>query len=111
MKRILISLLLIASPLFANEPTTVNKSSAIAVANGTGYISAMYLDKVVIGVATANGVMELYNSTFTTSVMISSISLATVRYVDFENTYVKGLFWHVATNTNGVTIIYKSSQQ
>lgn len=105
--RAVIVMLMCGSTVYANEPTTVNLSSAIAAANSTGYIAAGYLDVVVIGMATSGGVLELYNSTFTTSVLISSISLATVGHRDFKNTKVRGLYWRTSTNTNGVSVIYK----
>jgi hypothetical protein len=59
-------------------------------------------------VASTNGVLEVYNSTFTTTTLISSVSLATVGYRDFNNTKVKGIFWKASNNTNGVTILYKN---
>lgn len=109
MKKLLVTLLLLSVGIAsANEPNTINKSSAPVAANSTGYIPANYLDTIIIGMATAGGVLELYNSTFTTSVLISSISLATVGTRDFKNLKVNGLFWRASSNTNGVTIIYKS---
>lgn len=107
-KLVLAALLFCGAMAEANEPTTVNLSSAIVAANSTGYIASGYLDVVMIGMATAGGVLELYNSTFTTSApLISSVSLATVGYRDFKNTQVKGLYWRTSSNTNGVTVIYK----
>lgn len=109
MKKLLLAALLFCgvSSAQAIEPNSVNRSSAIVAAAGTGYIASLYLDKVVVGAASAGGVLELYNSTFTTSVLISSISLATVRYVDFSNLQVNGIYWRTSTNLSGVTIIYK----
>lgn len=108
MKRLIVGLVLLCGgSAFANDPNTINVSSAIVAATSTGYIAAGYLDVVMIGASTAGGVLEIYNSTFTTSVLISSISLATVGYRDFKNTSVKGIFWRTSTNTNGVTLLYK----
>jgi hypothetical protein len=111
MKSLLIAavVLLGISSVQAVEPSTVNKSSFIAVAAGTGYIPAEYLDKVIVGMPTASGVLEIFNSTFSTnaSLIISSISLASVRDINLTNMGVKGIMWRVTLNTNGVTILYK----
>lgn len=107
MKKLLIALMLLSGVSYADS-TDVHGSSAIVLANGTGYLPASSIDKVVIGMATSGGVLEIYNSTFTTSgILISSVSLATVGQREFGNTLVKGIFWRTSSNTNGVTIIYK----
>lgn len=92
---------------FAADPKTVNKSS-FTTTNHSGYIAASFLDKVVIGSATASGTMAVYNSTWTTVNQIANISFATVGDRDFANLQVKGL-WVVITNNSasGVTILYK----
>ena len=108
MKSLLIAATLLLGVSVVNaDLTQVNRSSAIAAVNYSTYVAAGFLDSVVIGMATSGGVLEIYNSTFTTSVLISSISLATVGDRQFNNLAVKGLFYRVSTNTNGVTIIYK----
>lgn len=107
MKKLLIALLLLGSTAHA-ELTDIHKSSNIAAANSTGYLAAGYLDKIIVSMATSGGVLELYNSTFTTSVLIASCSLAAVTNHNFSNSEVKGLFWRTSSNTNGVQIIYKT---
>jgi hypothetical protein len=106
-KSLIAALLLMATGAYALEPAIVNKSSAITAANSTGAIQGRYLDKVVIGMATSGGVLELYSSTWTASVLISSVSLTAVGTFDFDDTQVKGLYCKTSSNTNGVTIIYK----
>ncbi len=107
----LIAVVLLASSAYAIEPNTVNRSSHVAGANGTGCIPATYADKLVIGMASAGGVFELYNSTLTTNMtaatLISSASIATVGHRDFDDTAVSGICWRASSNTNGVTVIYK----
>ena len=109
MKRLLMSFVavLLVSPVFA-DPSTPNRSSFTATNDNGVYISSsMYLDKVIVGVASANGVLRIYNSTHTASVLISSISLGTVATHDFSNLAVKGIFYDTDTNLNGVTILFK----
>lgn len=111
MKRLLAALLLLSTPALAVEPLTVNRSSRTAT-NETAYIEASYLDKVIVPIATASGVLEIYSSTYTTTVstnnvLVASITLGTVGMYDFANTQVKGIYYKTSTATNGVTIIYK----
>jgi len=110
MKTILAALMFASSLSYALEPNTVNRSSFTQV-NQTAVIAASYIDKVIVGVATAGGVLTIFNSTTTTAsfltVLVSSISLATVGTYDFDNTQVKGIAYRSSTATNGVTIIYK----
>lgn len=106
MKKIL-ALLLIAGTSLAVEPQTVNRSSFTKTNNESGYIAANYLDKVIVGVATTGGALLLYNSTWTASVLISSISLGSVGMYDFANTAVAGIYYVTGAATSGVTIIYK----
>lgn len=109
MKKLLVVLLLtMLGTANALDPFAVNRSSAILGAAGTGYIASGYLDVVMIGAASAGGVLELYNSTFTTNGFISSVTLTTVGYLDFKNLAVQGIFWRIASNAAGVSIIYKS---
>lgn len=107
MKRLLMSFVAAAlvSPVFA-DPATPNRSSFTATNDGA-HIAAMYLDKVIVGVASTGGVLKIYSSTHTTSVLISSISLATVATHNFENLAVKGIYYVTNSNANGVTILYK----
>ncbi len=106
MKRFLLALVLMSSPLMA-EPNILQKSS-FTQTNESVYIgSSTYMDKVVIGVASAGGNLQIYSSTHTTSVLVSSISLGTVGMYDFNNLKVKGVFYRTTGNVNGVTILYK----
>lgn len=108
MKKILLAALLFcAGNAMAVVPQTVNQSS-FTQTNDSGYIPAMFLDKVIVGVATAGGTLVIYNSTYTTSVAISSVSLATVNTYNFDNLAVRGIYYKSTTATNGVTIIYKN---
>ena len=106
MKRILLALVMLASPVMA-EPNIQQKSSFTRTADTVYIGSSTYLDKVVIGIATSGGTLEIYNSTHTTSLMISSISLATAGMYDFNNLKVKGIYYRTTLATNGVTILYK----
>jgi hypothetical protein len=111
MKRLLAALLLLSTPALALEPNIVNRSSHTAT-NETAYIPAAYLDKVIVPIATASGVLEIYSSTYTTTistnnVLVASITLATVGTYDFDDTQVKGIYYKTSTATNGVTIIFK----
>lgn len=108
MKRMLSLCLAVLSPTlaFCIEPNIVNKSS-FTQTNDTKYIAANFLDKVVVGVATSGGTLEIYNSTWTTQVLVSSITLGTVFTHDFDDTRLRGLYYRTTGNSNGVTIIYK----
>jgi len=110
MKKILAALMFVSSLSYALEPNTVNRSS-FTQTNETAVIAASYIDKVIVGVATAGGVLTIFNSTTTTpgflTVLVSSISLATVGTYDFYNTKVNGIVYRSVTATNGLTIIYK----
>lgn len=107
----LLAVFLLAANAYALEPATVNKSSHVAAANSTACFSATYLDKLVIGMASSGGALELYSSTatvyMTASTLISSASLATVGHRDFDDTQVKGICYRASSNANGITIIYK----
>ena len=98
-----------ASPLFAIETGTVNRSSYIAGGSQTGCIQASYLDKVLVGASTSGGVLMVHDSSWTTTgtTVISSVTLTLGSVLDFQNTRVKGICYTAATPTNGVTIIYK----
>lgn len=110
MKSLLIAVaVLLGSTSAYADIVSVNKSSHIAAAGSQGYLAADYLDKVIVGMPTASGVLEIFNSTFSTNanLIISSISLASVRDVDFSNLQVRGIMWRTTLNTNGLTILYK----
>jgi len=106
--------------VWAVEPATDNVSSftktndsgaCIVISTGPGgspVVTPRYLDKVIVGGASGTGSnIVLYNSTFTTTPIISSISLNTVFVYDFGNTKIKGICYTTQGNTAGVTIIYK----
>jgi hypothetical protein len=108
MKRLVAALLLLASPSFAMDTNRVQKSSYVAV-NQTAYLAASFLDKVIVGATSAGGVLEIYNSTFTTTgTLVASITLGTINYIDFQDLQVKGVYYKTSTATNGVTILFKS---
>jgi hypothetical protein len=112
MKLRLLALLLMPSLVVA-DVSTLNRSSFTATNQSAAAIVATNLDKVLVGVASAGGTLLIYNSTTTTSalltsnVLIASITLATVGMYDFTNLMVKGIVYQTNTNTNGVTILYK----
>lgn len=103
---VLSALCLVSANVMALEPNTANKSS-FTITSHNGYISAAYLDKVIVAMTSSGGVLRLFNSTWTTSVQISSISLGTIATHDFSNMQVQGLFLSINNNANGVTILYK----
>lgn len=113
MKLRYLAALLLAPSLLMADVIGVNRSSFTKVNQSAAYIPALHLDKVIIGVATAGGTLLIWNSTTTTtalltdSVLIASITLATAQYFEFGDTQVKGIVYQTNTNTNGVTILYK----
>lgn len=111
MKRLLISLLCLtslASVSQALDVQLVNRSS-FTLTNDSGYIAAEYLDKVIVGGASANGTIKLYNSTWTTSVQISSLTLVTAGITyHFNDLKVRGIFYTTTSNVGGVTVIYRN---
>jgi hypothetical protein len=105
---------LVALPALAfADPVTLNRSSFTRTNQSAAAITATNLDKVIVGVATAGGTILVWNSTTTTSalltdaVLVSSISLAAAGTFDFNNLQVKGIVYQTNTATNGVTILYK----
>lgn len=106
MKYLFLLLMLCMTPLgWGAVPTTVNQSS-FTLTNDTAYIAASFLDAVIVGAASAGGTLVIYNSTWTTSTIISSITLS-AREAHFDNLAVKGLYYVVTANSGGVTIVYK----
>lgn len=113
MKKLLVALVLLCTGTgFAVDPLSVNRSSHVYAANSSTYIACGYLDKVIVGIASSGGVLEIYSATatahMTAATLVSSMSLATagISY-HFENLGVRGIMWRTSSNTNGVTIIYK----
>lgn len=107
MKKLVAVMLLMSGIAYADIPGGVNRSSFTQTSDSGKCIpTAKYLDKVIVGVTSSNGVLTLYNSTWTTTSIISSMSL-TAGTVDFNNLAVKGICYTTVTNTNGFTIIYK----
>lgn len=111
MKRGLLYLSLILSlatgSAYANDPNMINRSSFTAT-NETAYLAAAYLDAVVVSSVSAAGVLTIYNSTFTTTAKVATISLGTVMEYDFKNLQVKGIYYVLSGNTQpGLTILYK----
>lgn len=106
MKKVFALLLLCAGTSFA-EPITLNRSSFTQTNDATKCITATHLDKVIVGVTSTAGVLRIYNSTWTTTPVISSITLATVGTYDFGNLAVAGICYITNSNSNGVTILYK----
>lgn len=121
MKKLIgIGILFCSCTAFAVDPGTVNIASftqtndAIAcIVNSTGpggspVVTPHYLDKVDVGVASGAGsVITLFNSTFTNTPVISSITLTSVQNHNYENLQVRGICYTTVGNTGGVTIIYK----
>jgi hypothetical protein len=114
MKRLFLSLIAVVgmslvTNCYAGDTVSFNRSSFTQTSDAGVYISSSgYLDSVVIGVASTGGVLKIYNSSWTTnSVLVSSISLATVQNIYFNNVQLKGIYYVVDRNSNGVTIIYK----
>lgn len=113
MKLRLLSALLLLPSLVLADPATLNRSSFTKTNQSAAYIASTHLDKIVVGVGTANGTILVWNSTTTTSalltdaVLITSATLATAQSFDFNNLQVKGIVYQTNTNTNGVTILYK----
>lgn len=110
MKRILAALLLmgLAVPSFAGIEGGVNRSS-FTQTNDTGKCisGARFLDIIEIGAASPAGVLTVYDSTWTTTPIISSVSLATVSNHWYNNRAVSGICYTIVSNSAGVTIIYK----
>jgi len=110
--RYLAALLLLPCLSFA-EPVTVNRSSFTKTNQSAAYIPALHLDKIIVGSASANGTIIVWNSTSTTSalltdaVVIASVTLGTAQHFDFNNVQVKGIVYQTNQNTSGVTILYK----
>ena len=112
MKKLLLAVisLFVMSPLMADGINN-NRSSFTATNDNLVYISSSgFLENIVVGVASAGGVLTIYNSTWTAtgSVVVTSVSLATVNTYNYGNTQVKGLFYRTVGNTGGVTIIYRN---
>jgi hypothetical protein len=102
-KLIAVAVLLLAGPAMADQVT----KSSTTLTNESGYIAARQLVRVLVGATSANGVLKIYNSTYTTSGLISSATLVTGNALDFENLNVKGIYYVTTGNTNGLTIIYR----
>lgn len=109
MKKLLVYFLFICGSAFAGDSFSPSRSS-FTQTNESGYISSSTrLVAVDVGIASAGGTLKIYNSTWTTNVLISSISLATIQnhYYGDEGIAVSGIFYITGANANGVTIIYK----
>lgn len=110
MKKALLALLLLATgSAFAVDPLTIDRSS-FTLSNESAYIaSSTYLTRIIVSSATANAVLKIFNSTFTTvsASTIAIVDMSRVGMYDFGNTQVKGLFYVTTGNGNGVNIIYK----
>jgi hypothetical protein len=108
MKRLLILMsALLPSLCLAIEPNTVNRSSCVAGPTHTGYIASQFVDKVIVGVTTSGGSLELYNSTWQAVNLIASMTLVAANNADFSNMAVQGIFYKATNPTNTVTILYK----
>lgn len=101
---LLLGLGLLTSPAMADQ---VNKAS-FTLTNETAYIAARNLNRIVVGVTSTAGFITVFNSTFTTALPISSMSLTAGNILDFDNLQVKGIYYRTAGNTGGVTIIYRN---
>lgn len=108
MKKALMLLALLGSPVLATTDGTVNLSSFTKTNDAAGCIQARELDKVIVGGASAGGSIALFNSTWTVAgPQISTITLGTVQMYDFNDTKVSGICYTTVLNTNGVTILFK----
>lgn len=114
MKKVILMLLALAFPAlaFAGGPiayssfTVTNDSALIRSATSTNTV-VNTLSAVIVSSPTAGGMLKIYNSTWTTSNQVANISLATVQQYQFNDTVLKGIFYVITSNANGVTIIYK----
>lgn len=109
MKKLIVAVLIgCASVAGAVTPSTVNRSSFTQTNDTTKYLSnSAYLDKVIVSAVSAGGVLTIYNSTWTTTPVISSITLGTVGTYHYNDLWVAGITYTTISNTAGVTIIYK----
>lgn len=108
MKKYIVALLCgCASLAVAAVPASNNRSSFTQTNDTTQRITAAYLDKIIISAASTGGVLTVYNSTWTTTPVISSITLGTVGTYHYNDLGVAGLVYTTISNTAGVTIIYK----
>lgn len=109
MKKWLIAVFLLSGTVVAQSETLgINRSSFTQTNDTTQCLTgAHFLDSVIVGAASAGGSLTLYNSTWTTTPIISSASLGTVQTQYFNNLAVAGICYKTISNTNGVLIIYK----
>lgn len=88
--------------------TLTNDSQVLITSAGATY-SPVYLSGIVIGAASAGGMLTLFNSSWTNTkaVTISSISLGAVGYIQFYDVALTALSYTTMNNSGGVSIIYK----
>lgn len=111
MKKLIVALLIGCAGMVSADPATILRSSFTNTNDTNLYISSSgYLDAVIIGVASAGGFLSIFNSTYTNTVMVSSISLATVGERHFNGILLKGITYTTVGNTGGITIIYRQSK-
>jgi hypothetical protein len=113
MKRILLSAILLISPMVGYADIS-NKAtiSSTTCTNETAYISSSTaLVGVDVGATSSGGALLIRSSTFTiSSVLVSSITLGTVQnhwYGDNGVGPLKGIYYTTTGNAACVTILYK----
>src|SRR5690349_13719393 len=106
MKKLLGILLLVAGSVYADPPITVVRSS-MTQTNDTAYIAASNIVGVIVGATSAGGNLTIWDSTYTTSVVVTSITLGTVFQYEFSDRKVSGIYYKTTANTAGVTILYR----